>query len=286
MTRAREETGITLVEVLVAMALMLVVTAATLQTLAVLTTAAGRNQQVVDSVDRARLAVERLTRHLRGVTGYATSGAAAGGGILRADPFDMVFRSVAAHTAPTTANPHGVETVRYCLDVARGLLFEQRRPDVVAPGVACPDSSWSATMVVADVANGPGRPLFSYDAAVAADIANVAVQLFLDGDSARAPAETALSSGIYLRNQNRRPTAVFTAIAGPNRHVQLNGSTSIDPEGQMLTFAWKDGGVELAQTGPVIDYLAPETGPRTITLEVVDPGGLTHGTSQTVEVRR
>jgi hypothetical protein len=66
--------------------------------------------------------------------------------------------------------------------------------------------------------------------------------------------------------------------------VLLNASTTQDAEAQLLTFVWRDGATEITQQGPVIDYLAPAAGPRTISLTVTDPGGLTSSTSKTVTV--
>src|SRR6185437_11852436 len=97
--------------------------------------------------------------------------------------------------------------------------------------------------------------------------------------------------GVYLRNQNRPPTAVFVA-KGSAQGILLNGSLSSDPEGDLLTYCWYDSAVPTVDQasmtqrklpctpGPLvgtgITYLdaAPYGATRTIWLEVRDPGEL------------
>jgi hypothetical protein len=140
-------------------------------------------------------------------------------------------------------------------------------------------------VVATDITNGV-RPVFTYDTATLADINSIGIQLFLDTTPGRSPSETALNSGVFLRNQNRRPIAAFTATtAGTGMRVQLNASNSIDPEGDLLTYQWKDGATVLSQTSPVVDYPAATTGDHVFTLTVTDSGGVTSSTTQTVTVQ-
>ena len=284
-TRLSEEGGFTLVELLVASLIMLVVVGATLNALDTATATSSRNQKLVDAVDGARNAMETVAKKLRNATAYQTSASATSSSLLRAGASDIVFKVVNPFTSGSSSNTYSVETVRYCLDTSSGRLWLQRKGDAVVPGASCPDPSWTPSTVVATSVTNGARPVFTYDSTTLADITSIGIQLFVDTTPGKAPAETSLNSGVFLRNQNRRPTAAFTAITGAvGSHVQLNGSSSVDPEGELLQYEWKDGATLLTQSSPIVDYVAPSSGPHTFTLTVTDSGGLTSTTTQTVDV--
>src|SRR4029079_19698558 len=95
---------------------------------------------------------------------------------------------------------------------------------------------WASTMVVAtDVTNG-ARPIFTYNATDFEKITEVSSQLVVDTTPTRLPAEVDLQSTVFLRNQNRAPTAVFSTTSMPSGVVFLNASDSEDPEDESLTF--------------------------------------------------
>jgi prepilin-type N-terminal cleavage/methylation domain-containing protein len=282
MTRLSGDRGFTLVELLLGMTLMLVISSVTLTTFERFTVNINENQDRADDGERARNAIDLLARDVRSATAYQTTANQTGASVLRAGSDDFVFKSVRPASSPTSANPYGVQTVRYCLSQT-GELIRQTRPDAVVPAAACPDPQWAATAVVSNVVNG-SRPVFSYDSTVAAEVSSVSQHLFIDATPGRDPVETSLRSAVFLRNVNRAPTAEFSATAGPARHVQLNGSASVDPDNGLLTYAWKDNGVALPQTGPVIDYVAATAGSHTFTLTVTDRGGLSSTVVSTVTV--
>jgi prepilin-type N-terminal cleavage/methylation domain-containing protein len=281
--RLSDEGGFTLIELLIASLIMLVVVGATLNALDTATATSSRNQKLVDTVDRARNAMETVAKKLRNATAYQTSASATSSSLLRAGATDIAFKVVDPFASGSAANTYSVQTIRYCLDASTGRLWLQRKADAVVPAAACPDPAWTSSNVVATDITNAARPVFTYDAATLADINSIGIQLFLDTTPGKAPSETTLNSGVFLRNQNRRPTAAFTAIASASGHVQLNGSNSIDPEGELLTYEWKDGATVLAQTSPIVDYVA-SSGPHTFTLTVTDSGGLTATTTQAVDV--
>lgn len=91
------------------------------------------------------------------------------------------------------------------------------------------------------------------------------------------PNETGLETEVALRNQNRAPSAGFTATVVGTRQIILNGSQSLDPEGAPLQYAWtvsKNGSTPTAlPSAPILEYSA-EAGVYTFRLKVTDPGGL------------
>ena len=100
----------------------------------------------------------------------------------------------------------------------------------------------------------------------------------------RVPSEQRLSTTVFLRNQNRAPTAGMTATPTGSRHVLLNASASSDPDNDGLTYTWYDGATSIG-TGVILDYASPTTGNHTFSVKVTDPAGLnTTSATQTVNV--
>jgi prepilin-type N-terminal cleavage/methylation domain-containing protein len=284
MTRLRDARGFTLIEVLLAASLMLVVLAAALTTLERSVVVNKENQLLTDDTESARNAIDLLSRDIRDATAYQTTANTTAASVVRAAAQDFAFKTVDPNAAATTGNAYRVRTVRYCYAASAKRLVRQVKPDVNTPPAECPAAGgWATTTQVPYMVNAT-RPMFEYDSATPDLITRATVRLYVDSTPNKAPVETPLVSGVFLRNANRAPVASFTANAAPKLHVQLNGSASLDPDGGVLTYTWKDGAIVIPQTGPVVDYIATSSGPHTITLTVTDPGGLTHTTTQPVTV--
>jgi hypothetical protein len=285
--RVAAEDGVTLVELLVVLTLSLIVMGATFTTFSQFEQTTGTNQRQNDAQDRVRVGVASLARELRNL---ASPTDALPEAIVRAQPADLVFQSVSSSAT---------RRVRYCLDVSTRRLWRQVQFEPFSdPSVsACPDNAWGTQRAsIENVVNG-ARPLFSYNAPTLTAITEIGAFLWVDVDIAAKPAETSLQTSVFLRNQNRRPLAAFTAtVAGTG--IVLNGSDSADPEGKALEYFWYDSAQtgnlcdplpdELPETGCVgagivFSYAPPAPGSRTLTLVVRDPAGLTdQAGSQTV----
>lgn len=199
-----------------------------------------------------------------------------------AGPYDLTFQDVDPAGPNAGQNTTNVRRTRWCLDTA-GTVWQQRQTWVSAgvPAVpstaSCPGSGWPATVVaVQKVTNRlavPPRPLFTYDAVPLTDIASVHVDLQLDEDPTRAPGAVQLATGVFLRNQNRRPVAAFTATKTA-QGIVLNASASADPEGHLLTYAWRDAGTTVG-SGVTMTYKVTAGTSRPLSVEVRDPAGLT-----------
>jgi type II secretory pathway component PulJ len=293
MSKLRAQDGFTLMELLVSCTLMIIVLSATLGALEVFGNTSATSQKVSDTQDQARNTLDRMSWELRNASSYQVGTTGTGSAILRADPWDLAIKTVDPTTTTTTsANPYNVQRLRYCLDTASNTLYRQVQvlnqasPPSLPAGVDCPASGWTRTSVAAtDVVNGGTRRVFTYNqqdqADVAApvptlsDISSVRAKLFLDINPGRAPGETALSTGVFLRNQNRRPVANCTATPGGNGHVFLNASASVDPEGGLLTYAWSQGSTVMSnRTAPNFDYTPATTGSYTFSITVTDSSNL------------
>ena len=157
---------------------------------------------------------------------------------------------------------------------------------MTVPGNACPQNGalWTDTVQASEIVNAT-RPVFTYDGATVQQITSVSTFLAVDRDTAKAPAEATLTSGVFLRNQNRRPIASFSYVALAGRNVQLNAQASRDPEGGILTYEWKDGATVLSYPNAIANYVPSTSGPHEITLTVKDVDGLTGTQTQVVDVK-
>ena len=82
---------------------------------------------------------------------------------------------------------------------------------------------------------------------------------------------------------NQAPVAAFTATTD-DLTVQVDGTTSSDPDGTVAGYAWDFGG-GAAATGPQASHTFATAGDHPVTLTVTDDDGATHATTQVVTVQ-
>jgi prepilin-type N-terminal cleavage/methylation domain-containing protein len=131
------ESGFTMIELLVAMAISTIVLLATLQSLDVFTTHAAQQARVTDANEQVRRIMDRTVSDLRGASVITTAAAT-----------DLVY---------TVAEPTGVRTERLC--VASSRLY---RSSTIAP--ATPPASCSGGKQVAHL-RSTSSTAFTYDGA-------------------------------------------------------------------------------------------------------------------------
>ena len=267
-----------LVGLLVASTLFLGVLGATLTTFNLSERFVRTNGERADGQTAARVAGDRLARELRNLD--APSGTAPQVVDLNEDD-DLVFRIADSRAPNGGANVPNTRRVRWCLD-GQGRLWRAVQtwttaaPPAAPATAACP-GAWPAAQVAAqDVVNAAeGLQLFTYDSADAALVSAVRVSLAIDAKPGTGAAPARLSTGVFLRNQNRPPSADFEAVVDGSGVITLNGSRSTDPESAPLTFEWKDGATALSCRSIVCTYDPPGTAAaRTLTLTVTDANGL------------
>jgi type II secretory pathway pseudopilin PulG len=278
----------TLVEVLLTMTMMLIILGATLTTFNTFERKSRDNQNLNEAQDNARRGLDLMARDLRNLASPTPLMPLA---IDRFGPQDMIFQSEGKVKPPGSLNAQNTTRVRYCLDTTKRTLVRQIQTWLTAapPGVpasACGAAGgWTSTMVVATDVTNAARPIFTYNAADFDKITEVSAQMFVDTTPTRLPAEVDLQSAVYLRNQNRAPSAVFSATSMPGGTIFLNASESEDPEEKSLTFEWWDASltpVKKVGEGIVFTYSPPAAGMRQMYLVVKDAALQTTSATKTV----
>jgi prepilin-type N-terminal cleavage/methylation domain-containing protein len=326
--RSDGERGWTLIELLVSMTLMLIVLSATLTSFEGFTSRSATAANQNDTLDQARASMEVVARQLRNLAS-AKPDANVASSFYALDywtPYDLVFKSA----DPTRRR---VRYCLDTSDPNNEVVWQQLQ-GVAAPGdpdptlstamvASCPvtpvSGGWaSQTQVAHWLVNkraGQDRPLFRYDqpqpalpvpATSTADfqtwgdkgslVRRVRSTLWIDVNSAaKDPKEATLTTAVFLRNQNQRPTASFTGTPGGSHQVILNAAASADPEGRTLLYHWYLGasypgcpagagntGYVSMGTGITLTYAFGSSADQTVTLEVTDPGGLCASATKTV----
>ena len=284
----RSEDGMTLVEVLIVSVLMLIVMGATLTTFNNFERKTRDNQNLNEAQDQTRRALDLLARDLRNLASPTPLLPLA---VDVKDPQDLIFQSEGKVKPAGSLNAQNTTRVRYCLNTTSKILFRQIQTWTSAAAPAVPASAcgasggWNSTLAVStDVVNG-SRPLFTYNAVDNDKVTEVSAQIFVDTTPTRLPAEVDMQTSIFLRNQNRAPTAAFSAVSMPGGAVFLNASESTDPEEKALTFEWYDASLTPTTKvgeGIVFTYPAPAAGNRQMYLIVRDATLFTQSDTKTV----
>jgi type II secretory pathway pseudopilin PulG len=306
----RSERGeISLTGLLVAMLLFGIVMAATLLVFQTSEAVTRDTMKRTDAQDRARVAEEILAKNLRNLAGppgnLTASGVEQAQTLVTKTDYDLAFETVdpAAPNAGST-NQSNVKRVRYCLDDAGRLYKQQQTWTGTAPAAptstACPaplgaagTAQWQTQTILADnvvnkLDSGLNLPVFTYDSTDPTRVSQIHVNLMVNIDLAHRPRATTIATGIFLRNQNRVPVAAMTWVVSAAQGIILNGSASVDPEGQPLKYCWVDTAQRSVNVDPETNaqarcpagtvgmgvafaYLPPAHGSRNIQLAVKDP---------------
>lgn len=294
MNRLRREDGLVLTELMIAMLIVSVVVMATISAFAAFHKNERQNRLHNESTDMARMAMERMTGQLRNLAGPNDN---VPDSVETAEPYDLVFLTVDPVKPVGSLNARNIKRVRYCVGAASNgraplIRMEQewqvQDPPPAFSTASCDDDGdggWEITAVVAnDVVNttqATPEPIFTYFPVGWSDtdeITSIHSDLTVDVNPNERPAAVSLGSGVFLRNQNRKPVAACTAVPTQNPlQFALNGSASEDPEGfNLRTYTWYVNDTKINNMQGVVGVWTAQT-PGTYTFKVVveDQGGLT-----------
>lgn len=277
--RLRGDGGeISLIGLLVSSALSLIILGAVLTTFENAQSSANALTLRNDNQQMARAATDELALQLRNLASPTADQPQA---VDRALPYDLIFQDVDPLGPNSGQNLSNVRRERWCLAANASLYVQQQTwTSATVPAApadtACPGPSWPKTRVVVErvrnLASSPQVPVFAYNATSVTDISAIHVDLQLDVDAVRKPGPTRTATGIFLRNQNRRPVASFTAVPTA-QGIILNASASADPEGHVLRYSWLDGGTQIA-TGVTATFKPASGTVHQLSVVVTDPAGL------------
>jgi type II secretory pathway pseudopilin PulG len=253
----RDESGFTLVELLVAMTTTILVLFGVLTTLDHFSTSAAQQTRITEANDQVRNAIDRVVGDLRQA---AT--------ITYAAADDLVY-SVKDGAAATRYE-------RICVDSANH-LWRLSRTSAITGGVACPTAGSSQISSLA-VANAASTPLFAYDNnATPGQVRSVSLTVSLNaGNSGRTDVST-LRASTFVRAKSETALGVtdgsITTTCNNTSHVPtLNLSTSVgtatvqytDTEGNSLGSGSAGTNVTLSSATPtattVIANITSSTG--------------------------
>jgi prepilin-type N-terminal cleavage/methylation domain-containing protein len=293
MTTPRGEQGMTLIELLMAMAIITVVVMATISAFIAFHKNEQVNRLVNESQDEARLTLERLSSQLRNLASPHDNVPEA---VEKAEPYDLVFLTVDAIKPVGSLNSRNIKRVRYCVTPVSGgkatLVRQQQTWLVDTPPPAYSTASctttgaggWEKTQIVAsDVVNtalSPASPIFKYTPGPSplADISAIRADLTVDVNPGTSPSAVSLGTGVFLRNQNRKPIASCTTpvYTGTGHQVALNASGSEDPEGfNLKDYQWFIDGKSTDLTPDLTGVVAVWNGTpgnHSFVLKVIDQG--------------
>jgi len=285
--RLHEEDGFTLVEVLIVAVLMIVVLGATLGTFESFSQNVRTNEKQNQAQDQARNAMDLMARDLRNLASPSQEQPLA---LDFMGEQEIIFQSEGRVMPAGSLNVANTNRVRYCLS-ATGDLYRQIQTWTTAafpampPTAGCPGGGWPTTKLVAENVVNDTRAIFYYNADLAPDVTEVTTTLYVDVNPGRTPGESTLQSSVYLRNQNRKPTAVFSlATANGGTAIIMNASESTDPEEKPLTFTWYVDGTEVVGEGSNDVVHTAQVTPGTHTVYVKVSDGPLADTSETQSI--
>jgi type II secretory pathway pseudopilin PulG len=271
MDSLRQQQGFTLVEVLIVSVLMIVVLGATLTALTSFQQSTATNTRVNEAQEQVRAGLDLMARDLRNLASPTPNLPQA---VDRAEPQDLIFQSEGKVKPDGSLNALNTIRVRFCLDTASGNLYRQTQTwtSATAPAIPgstqCPGANWTETRLVSEDVVNNTRPIFNYNAGSLTAITEIGSTVFVDVNPGRTPTESTLQTSVYLRNQNRAPTAVFSVTYLSGTSILMNASESTDPEEKAMFYEWKVDGSSVGDGIVRTQNVSPGT--HTVSLTVSD----------------
>ena len=200
-------------------------------------------------------------------------------------------RSSTRRSRLSTGNDYAFGPVRYCSPRRPAALCASVKADVVTPPRASaptPAAGRPTRRRSRTSSTARGRCSRTTATTLTRDTTSIGIQpVHRHARRTRRRAETMPEQRrLPAQRRTARPTASFTAITSRrSSHVQLNGSDSVDPEGELLDVHSGRTARPCSRRPARSSTTSPRSsGSHMFTLTVTDPGGLTHTATQQVTV--
>lgn len=259
----RDESGVTLVELMTAMVLGLVVMFAVLTTLENFSSSTARQTRVTDANDQVRNVMDRVVSDLRQARTIEVAGAN-----------DLVYT--------VTDSATQTRRERICLDSSGSLWrssVKTASPPVtpIAAATACPTAgsgAFHATELRSS--NTVSNPIFSYDSAAPANVRSVGMTFSLNAGNARERDTSTLRASAFVRSRAETAPPIedgdISAVCGSSG-PQLTLSPSVGA----LSVTYTDvDGVVLGRTSDGSAVQLPLGAAKALATVTTAGGGVTH----------
>jgi type II secretory pathway pseudopilin PulG len=256
--RLRQESGFTTVELLTALAMLLVVLVAVLVTLDGFTANAGRQTRITDANDHVRKTMDRVVADLRQAATVEV-----------AEPNDLVYTVVESGTQ--------TRRERICLS-SGGRLWRQSflttnaAATAMSSGNTCPTGAGTSSQIAnLQSGNSATDPLFSY-ARTGTTVRSVGLTFSLQSGEARRPVSSTLRASTFVRAQAETAPPInagdISTTCDDTGQPTLTLSSSVgalnvsytDMDGNALGSTSAGSALELSSDGTIIANITGSSG--------------------------
>lgn len=268
-SRLSDESGFTVVELLSAMALLLVVMVALLTTLDGFSSNAARQTSVTDANDHVRRTMDRIVSDVRQAATVEV-----------ADPNDLVYTVIESATS--------TRRERICLSTS-GRLWRQSivttnaAATAMSTGNACPTGAGTPSrLATLQSGNSATNPLFSYDSLVPNDVRSIGLTFALNSGNVRRPFTSTLRASTFVRAQGETAPAIdgddISVTCANTGQPTLTLSSSVGPlsvsytdvDGNALGNASAGSGLQLSSDGTIVANVTGSGGVVSQLVKVID----------------
>lgn len=268
--RSSEDSGFTLIELIVSMTIGIVVLLAVLQTFDVFTASAGEQQRSTDADAQARRAMALTVTDLRGAATLKV-----------ADPNNVTYTVSEANSV--------TRLIRLCL-APDGFVYRYASTTTLTVPTACASGT---RMTSLKALNDAASPLFRYDGASSSGtperVRNVAINIRLDASTTQRKRRSSLQSSVVLRKAvGSLPVApediLIDCTASGNASqpttslVQLAAGVSQDLGPVTVTYATTTG----VTLGGGLSAITLPPGVTQVVARITDAAGITTSITKTV----
>jgi type II secretory pathway pseudopilin PulG len=233
--RLRDESGYTLIELLIAALVMVIVLGSVLVMFDKMSAGAVKSDKLTATQDSTQTQIDRMTRTLRNSRVVVTGGSA----FTRATPLAVAFGTIGGLSGTGTTPGY----VSYCVNPTAQVLYAASTTSTAAstadPGTNCPSTvtGWTSTQLATNVVNTTSSPLFTYVPSTTSPRA-VDISLRVNGGTTATPRIIALRTTAAQRSVDGMapalPASTITATCQSDGSALLSLNAVVDQSGSPI----------------------------------------------------